>query len=104
VKILRSSLRTLQAFLSLSILHSFGCKSTESLPATIGQWQHLTKLCLQRCENFKELPQSIASLSSLSILDISRYNSIESLPTTIGQLQHLTILLLRGCENLKELP
>jgi Leucine-rich repeat (LRR) protein len=104
VKILRSSVKTLQAFLSLSILHSSGCKSIESLLATIGQWQHLTKLCLQRCENFKELPHCIASLSSLSILDISRYNSIESLPTTIAQLQHLTNLWLTNCENLKELP
>ncbi len=103
VKILRSSLKALQTFLSLSILHSSGCKLIESLLATTSQWQHLTKLYLQRCENFKKLPHCIASLSSLSILDISCYNSIESLPTTIGQLQHLTNLRLTNYESHKEL-
>jgi Leucine-rich repeat (LRR) protein len=67
-------------------------KSIESLPTTIGQLQHLTKLQLVACENLKELSQSIGNLFSLSMLDLSRCKSIESLPTMIGQLQHLTQL------------
>jgi Leucine-rich repeat (LRR) protein len=50
----------------------------------IGQLQNLTNLLLQGCENLKELPQSITSLSSLAMLDLSGYNSIESLPPTIS--------------------
>jgi len=45
--------------------------SIESLPTIIGQLQHLTNLWLTNCENLKELPQSIASISSLSMLDLS---------------------------------
>jgi len=63
----------------------------------------LIKLLLQRCENLKELPQKIGSISSLSILDLSYWKSIESLSTIIGDLKHLSKLLLGGCENLKEL-
>ncbi len=74
----------------------------ESLPTTIGQLQHLTKLRLTSCKNLKELPQSVTSLSSWSMLDLSFYNSIEAIPTMIGQLQHLARLWLIDCENLKE--
>jgi hypothetical protein len=35
------------------------CKSIESLPTTIGDFKHLTKLDLQGCENLKELPQTM---------------------------------------------
>jgi hypothetical protein len=98
VKILRNSLRTLQAFLSLSILHSFGCKSIGSLLTMIGQWQHLTKLCLQRCENFKEIPHCIASLSSLSILYISHYNSLNHYQQ---QLVNCNIWPYYYCEDVK---
>jgi Leucine-rich repeat (LRR) protein len=80
------------------------CKYIESLRTLIGQLQHLTKLQLTNCQNFKQFPQNIASLSSLSMLDLSAYKSIESLPITINQLQHLTKLLFRRCENLKGLP
>jgi Leucine-rich repeat (LRR) protein len=59
---------------------------------------------LRGCENLKELPQTIGSISSLSILDLFHCKSIESLPTTIVHLKHLIELKLRGCENLKELP
>jgi Leucine-rich repeat (LRR) protein len=58
---------------------------------------------LINCENLKELPQSIGSLSSISMLDLSTYKCIESLPTTNNQLQHLTELWLVGCGNLKDL-
>jgi leucine-rich repeat protein SHOC2 len=81
-----------------------GCKSIESLPTMMGQLQHLTELWLVKCENLKELPQSIGSLLSLSMLDLSGCKSIESLPTTIGQLQNLTQLWLTDCENLKQHP
>ncbi len=50
-------------FFSLSMLDSSSCNSIESLAITIGQLQHWTKLLFQRCENFKELRQNIASLS-----------------------------------------
>jgi leucine-rich repeat protein SHOC2 len=53
---------------SLSILDLSYCKSIESLPTTLGDLKHLTKLMFQGCENFKELLQSIKSISSLSIL------------------------------------
>jgi Leucine-rich repeat (LRR) protein len=56
------------------------------------------------CENLKELPQTIGSISSLSILDLPYYKSIELLPKKIGNFKHLTKLKLVGCENLKELP
>jgi Leucine-rich repeat (LRR) protein len=78
--------------------------SIESLPATIGQVQHLTELRLVGCGNRKEVLQSIASFFSLSMLDLFLCKSIESLPTMIGQLQHLTKLVLVGCGNLKEFP
>jgi hypothetical protein len=77
--------------------------SIESLPATIGQVQHLTELRLVGCGNRKEVLQSIASLFSLSMLDLFLCKSIESLPTMIGQLQHLIELQLTGYENLNEL-
>jgi Leucine-rich repeat (LRR) protein len=56
------------------------------------------------CENVKEVPQTIGSISSLLILDLSHYKSIESLPTIIGDLKNLTKLWLGGCGNLKEVP
>jgi Leucine-rich repeat (LRR) protein len=58
---------------------------------------------LEGCENLKELPQTIGSISSLLILDLSGCKSIESLPTIVD-LKHLTELKLGGFENLKELP
>jgi Leucine-rich repeat (LRR) protein len=80
------------------------CKSIESLPTTLGDLKHLTKLFLQGCDNLKELAKTIQNISSLSILDLSHYKSIESLPTTLRDLKHLTKLFLQGCENLKGLP
>jgi Leucine-rich repeat (LRR) protein len=65
--------------------------------------KHLTKLLLGRCENLKELPQTIGSISSLSILNLSYCKSIESLRIIIGDLKHLTELLLEQCRNFKEL-
>jgi Leucine-rich repeat (LRR) protein len=62
----------------------------------------LTKLLLGRCQNLKEVPQAIGSISSLSILDLSYYKSIESVPTTIGDLKHLIKLSLARFGNLKE--
>jgi len=75
----------------------------ESLRTIIGDFKHLTELRLQGCENLKELPQTIGSISSLSMADLSYCKSIELLPTTIGDLKHLTTLASEGCENLKEL-
>jgi hypothetical protein len=51
------------------------------------------------CENLKEVPQAIGSISSLSILYLSYGKSIESLLTTFGDLKHLTKLKLGGCEK-----
>jgi Leucine-rich repeat (LRR) protein len=62
----------------------------------------LMKLSFQGCENLKQVPQTIGSISSLSILNLFHCKSIESLPTTIVDLKHLTELWLGGCENLKE--
>jgi Leucine-rich repeat (LRR) protein len=59
---------------------------------------------LVRCENLKELPQSIASLSSLSMFDLTTCKYIESLRTPIGQLQHLTKQQLTNCGNFKQFP
>jgi len=64
--------------------------------------KQLTKLLLGRCQNLKEVPRAIGSISSLSILDLSYYKSIESVPTTIGDLKHLIKLLLARFGNLKE--
>ncbi|CAN5968041.1 unnamed protein product, partial [Sphagnum jensenii] len=100
-QILPPSITNLYPLSKLDLRH---CKSIESLPPTIDQFQHLTTLILGGCENLKELPPNIASLSSLSSLDLSSCKSIESLPTTIGQLEHLTQLSLSRCENIKELP
>jgi Leucine-rich repeat (LRR) protein len=55
------------------------------------------------CENLKEVPQIIGSISALLTLDLSYYKSIESIPTTIRDLKHLIKLLLVGFGNLKEL-
>jgi hypothetical protein len=63
----------------------------------------LTKLLLQGCENLKEVPQTIWSISSLSILDLSYCKSIESLPTTISDLKHLIKPLLAWFRILKKL-
>ncbi|CAM6022056.1 unnamed protein product [Sphagnum balticum] len=93
-----------QSLSSLSVLDLSYCKSIESLPTTLGDLKHLIELQLRGCENLKELPQTIGSISSLSILDLSYCKSIESLPTTLGDLKHLTKLSLQQCENLKELP
>ncbi|CAK9870216.1 unnamed protein product [Sphagnum jensenii] len=84
-------------------IQAIWCKSIESLPTTLGDLRHLTKLKLQGCENLKEFPQSIGNISSLSILDLSYCKSIESLPTTFVDLKHLTKLMFRGCENVGEL-
>jgi hypothetical protein len=85
-------------------LDLFDYKSIESLPTTIVHLKHLTWLCLQGCENLKELLETIGSVSSLSILDLSTCKSIESLQITIVDLKHLTELRLEGRENLMELP
>jgi Leucine-rich repeat (LRR) protein len=58
---------------SLSILDLSYCKSIESLPITIVDLKHLTKLKLGGCENLREVPQTIRKMSSLSILDLSYY-------------------------------
>jgi Leucine-rich repeat (LRR) protein len=64
---------------SLSILNLSYYKSIESIPTTITDLKHLTKLKLGGCKNLKELPQTIGSISSLSMLDLSNCKSIESL-------------------------
>ncbi|CAK9870214.1 unnamed protein product, partial [Sphagnum jensenii] len=97
----RINIRSISSSSTLDLSH---CKSIESLATTLGDLKHLRELMLERCENLKELPQSIGSISSLSILNLSWCKSIESLPTTLGDLKHLTKLMLEGCENLKELP
>jgi len=81
-------------------LNLSNCFLLTSLPTTIVDLKHLEELLLQGCENLKELPQTIGSISSLSMLDLSNCKSIESLPTTILDLKHLEELLLQGCENL----
>jgi hypothetical protein len=43
------------------------CKSIESLPTTLGDLKHLTKLMFRGCENLKELPQTIVNISSLIV-------------------------------------
>jgi Leucine-rich repeat (LRR) protein len=58
------------------MLDLIGYNYIQSLPTTIGELKHLTKLWLQGCENLKELPQSIASLFSLSILHLFFVNPL----------------------------
>ncbi len=79
-------------------------KSIESLPTTIGDLKHLTKLLLQECENFEGA--SSKHWKHLFIINIGLIycKFIESLPTIIGDLKHLIKLLSGGCENLKEVP
>jgi len=84
-------------------LNFYKCSLLNSLPTTIGDLKHLTKLLFQGCENLKELLETIRNIFSLSILDLSCCKSIESLPTTIVGLKNLTKLKLRQCANLKEL-
>jgi hypothetical protein len=58
------------------MLDLIGYNYIQSLPTTIGELKHLTKLWLQGCENLKEFPQSIASLFSLSILQLFFVNPL----------------------------
>jgi Leucine-rich repeat (LRR) protein len=106
VKILKSSLKTLEASLHYQYwTYLIGSAfNIESIPTTIVELKHLTELRLWGCENLKELAQTIGNISSLSKLNLFHWKSIESLPTTISDLKHLTELRLGGCENLKELP
>jgi hypothetical protein len=58
---------------------------------------------LDRCENLKELPKTIASSCTLYVKNLPYYKSIESLPTSIEDFKHWIELMLNTCENPKEL-
>jgi Leucine-rich repeat (LRR) protein len=93
-----------------------GCQMNISIPASIGQLQHLKELILYGAldprdissndsfppSEIKELPLEIGDLRNLEVLDLGR-NGIQEIPTQIQYLVNLRILKL-NYNDIHEIP
>ncbi|GLT30469.1 hypothetical protein SLA2020_052680 [Shorea laevis] len=80
------------------------CPVLESLPKELGLCTpNLKELSIDRCCNFKSLPNTMYQLKSLQNLAMINCSSIEFIPNG-GLPPNLKSLRLRGCENLKCVP
>eukprot|EP01018_Ginkgo_biloba_P006723 Gb_01077 [translate_table: standard] len=75
----------------------------KSLPASIGQLNHLAYLQLSHTP-IEELPETIGDLRSLEFLELYYCEELRYVPSVIGELQYLKHLNLWGCEKLSYLP
>ena len=87
-------------------LRTFLCISRNcgmSIQDLISNFKCLRLLSLSKCQNIKEVPDTIADLIHLRSLDLS-LTRIKRLPNSICSLYNLQVLKLEKCIHLKELP
>ncbi|XAR49328.1 hypothetical protein NMG60_11032497 [Bertholletia excelsa] len=75
----------------------------ESLPLSISVLINLKVLCLNDCENLKELPSHVSELSQLETLDI-RKTEVYNIPPVIAKLTHLKHLKISFTRSSYESP
>jgi hypothetical protein len=79
---------------------SFGY-GLRSLPASIGDLAHLTRLNLS-ANRLAELPETLSALAELRVLELY-HNELRQLPQSLSRMESLEVLHLRG-NRLQEIP